>query len=249
LVRATSTAIPASVRRFNARARARRIRSARPWFLAAALVALGGVVSFLFYGTSLLGVARIAVTFTGGDPGYVSAADVRAAAGVPAGSPLASVDLRAAAVRVEGLVAVAGASVSRHWPRTLAIEVSPRRAVAAVPFGDAALLIDRSGVVFQHVARVPAGLVELRLRTPGPHDQTTRAALSVLASLPADLRDRVDAVEATAPTRISLRLSDGHTVIWGDDAENSTKARVVLSLLAEPGKVIDVSAPPLVTVR
>ena len=51
LVRATSTAIPASVRRFNARARARRLRSARPWLLAGAVVALLGVLAWIVFGT------------------------------------------------------------------------------------------------------------------------------------------------------------------------------------------------------
>jgi cell division protein FtsQ len=249
LVRATKTAIPASVRRFNARARARRVRSARPWFVAASMLALAGVVSFLFYGTSLFGVGHVTVEFRGGDAAFVSAREVRAAVAVPTGTPLAGVDLGAAAKRVEQLIGVAGARVRRDWPSTLVVEVTPRRAVAAVPFGDDAMLVDRSGVVFHTASRAPAGLVTLRVASPGPRDAATRAALSVLASFPAELLALVLAIEAPAPARVTLRLAGDRTVIWGDNAENGTKARVVLSLLARPGKVIDVSAPPLVTVR
>jgi cell division protein FtsQ len=249
LVRATKTAIPASVRRFNARARARRVRSARPWFIAAAVLALAGVVSFLFYGTSLFGVGHVAVTFAAGGPGFVTAGEVRAAAAVPVGTPLAALDLGAVATRVEKLIGVARARVSRDWPATVAIEVTPRRAVAAVPFGEDAMLLDATGVVFHTVPRMPPNLVTLRLATPGPGDAATRAALAVLASFPPDLLRYVLVIEVPAPAQVKLRLAGDRTVIWGDNAENGTKARVVLSLLARPGKVIDVSAPPLVTVR
>jgi cell division protein FtsQ len=245
LVRASSTAIPTSVRRFDARARERRLRTARPWLVASVAVALAGVATFVFYGTSLFGVDQIRVT--GAE--FVAVADVRAAAAVATGTPLAAVDTGAVAARVRTVAGVADAEVSRDWPSTLVIHVTPRTAVAAVPDHGAYLVLDRSGVVFRLLASPPSGVVLLRVASPGPHDAATRAALTVLAALPAELRALTGEVHADAPAEIQLILTDGHVIIWGDDLENGTKARVALSLLADPGKVIDVSAPDVVTVR
>lgn len=293
LVRATPTSIPASVRRFNARARDRRIRSARPWFVAAALVALVGLLSWLFYGTSVLGVAHIKVI----GAGFVSAAEIRSAAGVSTGTPLASVDTGAVASRVQRLAGVAHAVASRDWPSTLDIDVTLRTAVAAIPRGTAAtggnanggtgngtggtgnggtggngtggsstggnggagnggaagsagyLLVDATGVPFRTVPTVPDGVMVIELTNPGPADPSTQGALAVLAALPPALRDQVQRMTAAAPAEIQLLLDGARVIIWGDSTDSGTKARVALSLLRNPGKVIDVSAPNLVTVR
>ncbi len=245
LVRATSTSIPASVRRFNARARGRRIRSARPWFAAAAVVALLGITGWVVYGTSLLGVSTIRVD---GD-GFVSASDIRAASDVPLGTPLATVDTGAVGLRVRRLPGVAGVEVTRDWPSTLVVRVTLRTAAAVVPRDGAFLVVDASGVVFRTLPAAPADLMVVELAAPGPRDPTTQAALAVLASLPAQLRDQVRRISAPAPAEIELALVGDRTIIWGDSTDNGTKARVALSLLNNPGKVVDVSAPNVVTVR
>src|SRR5207244_4346908 len=58
LVRARSDAVPASVRRFNQRARQRRWRAVRPWLVGAAALALAGLAGWLVYATPLLGVRQ-----------------------------------------------------------------------------------------------------------------------------------------------------------------------------------------------
>jgi cell division protein FtsQ len=110
-------------------------------------------------------------------------------------------------------------------------------------------LIDRTGVVFRTVSRPPSGLPIIEVTSPGPQDGSTLGALSVLASLPASLRDELDHITAPAPAEIALMLKDGREVVWGDATDNATKASVAVSLLHHSGQVIDVSAPNLVTVR
>lgn len=244
LVRATPAAIPASVRRFNRRARQRRLRSARPWFIAAAAVATIGIATWLVYGSALLGVRQVQVV----GAGYIPVADIQAAARVPIGTPLASVDTGVVAGRVRGLIEVANARVRRDWPSTLVIDVTPRVAVAASPSDQGYLLLDAGGVPFRTVSG-PGDLPIVVLASPGPDDESTQGALSVLASLPTELRDQLVRIEAPAPTRIRLVLPGGRTIIWGDATDNVTKGRVAVSLLQHPGKVIDVSAPNVVTVR
>jgi cell division protein FtsQ len=244
LVRATSQAIPSSVRRFNQRRRARRLSTARPWLIAAGVLALAGIGTFVIYGTSVLGVSHI--TVIGNGP--VHKADVRTAAGVAIGTPLASVDLSRVSSRVESLIGVRSAKVHRDWPRTLVIEVTPRTAIVAVPSGKAYRLVDSSGVAFQTVPAQPE-LPLLQVSTPGPDDPSTTSALSVLASLPKSIRDQLVRIKATSPASVTLYLSNKREVIWGDSSDNAAKGRVAVSLLKRPGTVIDVSAPGVVTVR
>ena len=51
------------------------------------------------------------------------------------------------------------------------------------------------------------------------------------------------------PVEIQLMLNGGREIVWGDATDNATKARVAVSLLGRSGRVIDVSAPNVVTVR
>jgi cell division protein FtsQ len=71
----------------------------------------------------------------------------------------------------------------------------------------------------------------------------------VLAALTPQLRGALARLEVAAPARISLSLSDGRTVIWGDATDNADKATAATAVLDKPGRVIDVSAPNLVTVN
>jgi cell division protein FtsQ len=233
------------VRRFSERARRRRLRAARPWLVAlgvlVVLAAAGGVV----YATPVLGVAGIRVT----GARLVTAGEVRAAAGVAPGTPLARVDMDRVSRRVGGLPPVDRVTVSRSWPRTLVVRVVERTPVAAVPAGDGYVMVDRTGTVFDRAARPPAGLPVVKLHTPGRGDPATAAALTVLAALPPGLRDPMAALVADAPARIRLELRDGRQIVWGDATLNDDKARVALTLLSGTQKVTDVSAPSVVTTR
>lgn len=245
LVRARRAAVPASVRRFALRARQRRLRALLPWLIVLAVLAvlagLGAVVEY----TSLFGVRGIEVSGVS----VTSRDQVLAAAAVASGTPLAQVDTRAVAGRVEQLAPVRSAKVSTSWPNRLVIVVTERRPAAAVVAEQGFAVIDDTGVVFQQRAERPADLPLVRVSTPGNHDPATRAALTVLLSLPDALRTPLAELSAEAPTRLKLVLVDGRSVVWGDATENELKVRTALLLLARPGKVFDVSAPNVPTIR
>jgi cell division protein FtsQ len=245
LVRARGDAVPASVRRFSARARRRRMRAARPWLVALAVVALlGGAYAVLFQ-TPLFGVAQVRVVGVR----LLAPDDVRLAAGVRTGAPLARVDLGAVTRRVGRLAPVASATVRRDWPDALTIHVVERTPVAAVPAGPVFKIVDGSGVVFDSAAARPPDLPVLAVPAPGPADQTMRDALTVLGALTPELRAALVQLVADAPSRIRLELSGGRSIIWGDASASTAKAQTVTGLLATKGKgkVIDVSALPVVT--
>jgi cell division protein FtsQ len=245
LVRADRDAVPPSVRRFMRRARQRRIRAALPWALGVAIVAAAGAIGWMIYGTGVLGVRQVEVSGTA----LLTPAQVRDAAAVADGTPLARVDTGAVAARVEGLAPVDSAVVSRQWPGTLMIDVVERTGVAVVPQGGAFAVVDDEGVVFRTEGKRPADLPLLQVAKPGPADVNTRAGLEVLASLSPELAAKLISVTVEAPARIRLNLDGERTIVWGDSSANETKSSVATALLGRKEKTIDVSAPEVVSLR
>lgn len=244
LVLARRAALPALLRRLYARARRHRSRVLAS--LGAGVLVLALVVTALVvvYQTSVFAVRDVRVDGT-----RTLAADVRTAAAVRPGTPLADVDLAAAARRVRALPPVRTAEVRRDWPHTVVVTVTERTPAAAVPHGRTVLLVDAGGVAFRTVATAPRGLPTVVVAHPGPADESTRAALTVLGALTPTLRAKLRRVEVPRPTRVTLHLTDGRTVVWGDSSRSTRKAAAATALLHEDGDTIDVSAPDLVTVR
>ena len=212
--------------------------------LAVLLAALAaGAVWLLFFSRAL---AVQAVEVAG--ESSLSATRIREVAGVPEGEPLALVDLVAVEARVQALAEVRDASVTRHWPHTVTVEVEERTPVAVVEIGGQLRGLDVEGVVFREFRSAPAGLP--RVETPVDTSRDAlREAAAVVSALPADLAGRVDHVEVATVDQISLVLRDGRTVVWGSAEQSVTKAEVLTALLERPGTTYDVSVPGQPTVR
>ncbi len=245
LVRAGRDAVPGSLRRFSARSRQGRWHAALPWLIAIAVVVVPAGIVGLVYGSSALAVRDVRVVGVK----VLSPDQVAAAAAIRPGTPLARLDTDAVRGRVAKLAPVHSVEVDRQWPHRVVVRVVERTAVAAVPSNGRYILIDSSGVAFHSVAARPAGLPVFAVDTPGPRDESTRAALTVLDALTPQLRAQLQKLSASRPTRIRLELAKGRTVVWGDATDNAAKAKVATALLARPGAEIDVSAPGVVTVR
>lgn len=245
LVRAGRDAVPASVRRFSARARRNRLRTALPWLVAATVVVALAIGVAVVYLTPVFSVERVRVEGTG----VLSVDQVRVAAAVRLGEPLARVDTDEVHRRIAALAPVRVVDVSREFPGTVVIRIAERTAVAVVSRVDGMWLIDAVGVPYLSITERPVGLALLRIPAPGPDDQTTRAALTVLNALPPALRELLAVLVAEAPARIRLELVDGRVIIWGDASQSDAKGRVAVVMITKPGRTLDVSAPELVTVR
>lgn len=245
LVRAGSDAVPPSTRRFMQRARQRRMRAALPWAVAGGVLALAGLVAWLLLGTGLFGVSEVRVD----GATMVTPVQVREAAAVPDGVPLARVDLAATARRIGKLPPVERATVTRDWPGTLVVRLVERTPVAVVPQGDRFVVVDRSGVAFRTEPSRPPDLPLARVARPGPDDPETRAALEVLAALTPQLRAALVDVTVEGLARIKVRLTGQRTIVWGDATRGPDKARVATTLLGRNADTIDVSAPDVVTFR
>jgi cell division protein FtsQ len=219
----------------------RRLRLLRRtgWLLLglAPLVAAGWVL----LASGLLAVQTVSVTGTG----RLTPAEVQRVVDVPAGTPLARVDVSAVEARLRRLAPVAEVTVSRNWPHELRVEIVERVVVVAERNGTSWILRDRTGAEVATSATVPRGVYALVSRSPA----STTAALGVMEELPVGLRGLLRSVQATSPEQVLLRLKDGRQVLWGGDSDNAVKAAAVWALLKMPGSYIDVSAKGVVTRR
>ncbi len=219
------------------------------WRLAVAgLVALGllaaGIWAFFF--SSLLAVEGVEVTGTR----LLTEEQVRAAADVPTGEPLARADLDGIAARVEALAPVASVDVSRKWPDQVLVQVTERVAVAVVRYDDRLRGMDSEGRLFRSFPRKPKGLPLVEV-APDTREEAMAEAAHVLAVLPRGLARALDHVDVSTVDYIVLALRDGREVLWGSAEQSSSKAEVLAALLdtEKDGKVYDVSVPGQPTVR
>jgi len=163
---------------------------------------------------------------------------------VPLGTPLAAVDTEAVAERVRSLPRVGFVEVRRGFPHELVVVVDDRIAVAVISAGGRWRTIDSAGQDVDSVRAKPALPIIVADSEAG-----TRAALAVIAAVPKSVKQRTRSVSATSRDSVELTLESGAVVRWGDASESERKAEVLVALLRQPGRVYDVSAPGLPTIR
>ncbi len=218
-------------------------RRADPWraaFFGVLVVAVLAGVGWALLGSSLLVVRHVEVT---GNQ-LVPATQVRGAARIPAGQPLAKVNTAAAAHRVERIPAVLSATVTRSWPDTIVITVRERTPGVAVAAAGGYDLVDEYGITVRWAAHKPAGLPLLAAPPqPLPGSADVRSAVLVLRELPRALRGKVVSVSAASPTSVTLQLSGGTTVLWGGTDRAAQKSAEIAMLLRKHARYYDVSDP------
>ena len=112
--------------RFQLNAPRRRIL--RRWWWVAAIAGFLVTVAWAVGWSPLLSVSQVQVV---GNQ-TVSAADIRAAAGVALGTPLVRVNSDAVSARVGALAAIKSVEVRHGWPGTLILDVTERTPIAVV---------------------------------------------------------------------------------------------------------------------
>lgn len=231
-------------------ARARPARHRGPWrtaFFGAAILAVLAGAGWALLGSTLLVVRHVEVTGNR----LVTAAQVRQAAQIKPGAPLATVNTGAAAVRVERLAPVLSAAVSRSWPDAIVVSVRERTPVLAVALtGGGYQLIDPYGVVVRSAAREPAGMP---LLSPAPAvlrgSAAIRAAAMVLAQLPPKVRTRLRWVSAASASSVTLHLAGRVTVLWGGAGRAGPKRAELTLLLRTHARYYDISDPGTAVTR
>lgn len=209
---------------------------------AAAVFVVAALVTWLVAFSPVLGAKNVEVV--GGQ--HVTAEQVREAAAIKHGTPLVRLDTAAVERRVEALPDVASARVRTSFPTGVVITVTERRPVGFLQAGARFVLIDRTGKQYRRVSAVPTALPRFVVPDGPGAIATGRALATVAAALPAGLRARVSSIEAFDPTAITLVLIDQRVVRWGTAERSADKARILPTLLGQPGSRFDVTNPDLV---
>jgi cell division protein FtsQ len=231
-------------KRFARRQWARRFLAWRPLLVVVLVLALVGGLVWLFLFSSVLAVKRVQVEGTG----LLSQAEVRSAAAVPLGEPLARVDIDAIRDRVGALAPVATVDVTRHWPDQVLISITERTAVAVVEVGNSLKGIDAGGVYFREYAHRPRTL-PLITGADDVDREVLHEAAKIVGLLPTDVAARVAHIQVETIDQISLILRDGRVVVWGSAERSDDKARVLEALLHQRAQTYDVSVPGQPTTR
>lgn len=223
---------------------ARNVKGLRLIIWSVVLGVVGVALALVLYFTPAMAARSVVVTGVGA----VSQEEVLDVAAVRPGTPLLQIDTGEVADRVAGIRRVASARVQREYPSTLRITIVERIPIVVKDFPDGPHLYDRDGVDFA-TAPPPLGLPYIDVESPGPADQSTKAALEVMTALRPEVVAQVSRVAAPSVSSITLTLTDGRTVVWGTTDRTGEKAEKLAALLTQPGRVYDVSSPDLPTVK
>ncbi|MBO3724301.1 FtsQ-type POTRA domain-containing protein [Actinomyces bowdenii] len=222
------------------------------WVLGALLVVV--LVLALGWGlllSPLLALRAPAIAVSGSD-GTVQDGQVREILAPYEGRSLLRLDMAELSERVgEGLVRVRSAEVTRSWPHGLSVELRMRAPVAARHTDAGVEVLDDQAVVLEVAPEAPQGLVTIVAEGQGPGGAGTGGGLSaaqvsavaeVAGALDPQVLARVVSGSATTTGQVTLTLSDGATVVWGESKDNARKSRVLAVLLQAPAAVYDVSS-------
>lgn len=223
------------------------------------LLVLGGLAMAIgaAYGVTrspILDVDRVLVkgaTFTASE-------EINRAGGLVGRPQLADVEPAEVALDIERLPWVEQATVVRHWPSTVEVQIVERMALATIAAeGGGWALVDRTGRVLAVQEAAPQELAQvIAPAAPAPGRQVHSAAqagLSVVEALPAALSQSLETVTVAEDDTILLGLKSTPTVMFGPAEQVRPKLVALSTLLARVDlrgvKGIDVRVPtaPVVT--
>jgi cell division protein FtsQ len=190
-----------------------RLRRRRRWWFGL----LGGLTLLLALWWALRGPLLSVRRVQAAPTAHLSAADLRAAAGIASGDRLLGLDTGAAARRLEALPWVDRAHVTTSWRGTVHISVTERHPVFLVAnrAGQPWILADATGRALGLSTAAPPGLLIVAGPAPvGPGHQLGAAFTGVRQLEPlltAGLRSRVIAVLVAADGSMQLQLQPSGT--------------------------------------
>ena len=223
---------------------------------AAIVVLVVALATWALLFSPLLGLQPQRISVAGSD-GSVSDKQVRDVLAPYTGDSLLRLDTGRLSTQVsDKLVRVRQAQVTRSWPRGLRVQLTMRVPVATVQGADGYQVLDNEAVVLERVAEAPSGLVTIVPdKTDGASGSQTISAKQVAAvtqvvgSLTPQTLAQVASGSATEAGQVTLTMSNGASVVWGDTQDNELKARVLATLMTTSASIYDVSSPHRPTTR
>ncbi|MBZ4018001.1 cell division protein FtsQ/DivIB [Streptomyces purpurogeneiscleroticus] len=222
----------------------------RTLIAATVLIALlVGFGTWVLYGSDWLRAERVAVRGTD----VLTVREVEAAADVPLGDPLASLDTDGIAARLaDRLRRIKSVEVERSWPDTISLNVTERQPVLVVQKGGKFIEVDDRGVRFATVGIAPRDVPRLEMDAADSPSlrrfgipALNRAAVKVATALPDTVGKDVRVIRVRSYDSITLELTGGRRVEWGSEEHGKEKAKVLRALLkaARDAHHFDVSVP------
>ena len=223
---------------------------------AAIVVLVVALATWALLFSPLLGLQPRRISVAGSD-GSVSDKQVRDVLAPYTGDSLLRLDTGRLSTQVsDKLVRVRQAQVTRSWPRGLRVQLTMRVPVATVQGADGYQVLDNEAVVLERVPEAPSGLVTIVPdKTDGASGSQTISAKQVAAvtqvvgSLTPQTLAQVVSGSATEAGQVTLTMSNGASVVWGDTQDNELKARVLATLMTTSASIYDVSSPHRPTTR
>ena len=223
---------------------------------AAIVVLVVALATWALLFSPLLGLQPQRISVAGSD-GSVSDKQVRDVLAPYTGDSLLRLDTGRLSTQVsDKLVRVRQAQVTRSWPRGLRVQLTMRVPVATVQGADGYQVLDNEAVVLERVPEAPSGLVTIVPdKTDGASGSQTISAKQVAAvtqvvgSLTPQTLAQVASGSATEAGQVTLTMSNGASVVWGDTQDNELKARVLATLMTASASIYDVSSPHRPTTR
>jgi cell division protein FtsQ len=177
---------------------------------------------------------------------------LRAALGVRTGDPILGFSLTEARARIETINWVQGATVERHLPGTIVVQLRERRPFAVWQNQGRFVLIDRNGntVTDSDVASF-ATQVPLVVGAGAP--AAAASLIDALAAYPLIMSRMVAAVRV-GERRWNLRMNNGGDVLLPEGAEEPALAKLkelqsTYALLDRPLQVVDLRLPDRLVIR
>jgi len=206
--------------------------------------------AIVFIGTVLLGAGAVTLTRSPyfdartirvRGTSHVARADVLRIASITHETNVFTLDASAAEARLERDPWIAEASITKHLPSGVVIDVHERAAVAVIESSGVLRLVADDGTLLEAApTRAAAGLPVIASTEQGlepPADAVSGAARAV-AAMPSTLRARIDGVSILADGQLRVDLSSGAEVAYGEAVDLSDKAtalRAVLDYAADRG--------------
>lgn len=215
--------------------------------LAIAGVSLGLILLtvWIFFFSSVFGIQKVEVA---GANQFIDTNKVTNQVLEHRGESLLRISLSKVEKSIEdGQDAIAKAEISRSWPHTIKVSLTPATPVAYVVQSVGVALLDAEG---KAIGSVPvgdpllAGKPKVTL-TEGKSNskEAIAAAVGAMKVLPQGIIAQVLEFKVNNEFSISFILQSGATVVWGNNDLAEIKAKVLELLLSQPARVYDVSTP------
>jgi len=214
-------------------------KSKGPW-LVWLLVTLAIVTWWSLYQSKWFTAQEVAISGNS----RLTVEQISAAAAVPIGNSLMSIDPAAISEQLQTLPEIKVATVERGWPHAILITVTERTPIAVAATASGFNLIDAEGSNAGTVATPPSGLLVISAQPDSP---AMKNAIQILAAIPADWA--ITGLSAPTQDSVVATLGNGVVVTMGSGERAKDKVEVAKALIEKGYTVVNVSAPDAPTVK